>query len=97
MIHARTDYDQIQDASGKIPVDEPVFLLRGQDPFAPKLLRMWAKMLKEKIGKNHTSKLVRKWAKVMEGYQKDMEKQGKTIHIPDTPENVINPITLRKN
>lgn len=32
MIHARKDYDHIQDPSGKIPLDEPVFLVRGQDP-----------------------------------------------------------------
>ena len=31
MIHARSDYDRIQDPAGLIPDDEPVFLIRGQD------------------------------------------------------------------
>ncbi len=30
MIHARQDYNRIQDPANLIPVDEPVFLLRGQ-------------------------------------------------------------------
>lgn len=34
MIHARPDYDPIQDPRGLIPDDEPVFLIRGQDEFA---------------------------------------------------------------
>ena len=42
MIHAREDYNRIQDPLGKIPVEEPVFLLRGQDAFAPEVLRLWA-------------------------------------------------------
>ena len=31
MKHARSDYDRIQDPDGKIPANEPVFLIRGQD------------------------------------------------------------------
>lgn len=42
MRHARTDYDRIQDPSGKIPEKEPVFLLRGQDLAAPATLRHYA-------------------------------------------------------
>lgn len=34
MIHAREDYNRIQDPAGKIPDDEPVFLLRAQDELA---------------------------------------------------------------
>ena len=38
MLHARTDYDHIQDPTGKIPADEPVVLLRAQDAaFVPTL------------------------------------------------------------
>jgi len=37
MIHEEKDYDIT-----KIPADEPVFLLRGTDPFAPDLVREWA-------------------------------------------------------
>ena len=39
MIHARLDYQRIQDPSNKIKDDEPVFLLRAQDDlFIPMLL-----------------------------------------------------------
>ena len=33
MIHARDDYNRIQDPAGKIGHDEPVFLLRAQDRY----------------------------------------------------------------
>jgi len=42
MKHARQSYQHIQDSSGKIPEDEPVFLLRAQDPVAADLVRQWA-------------------------------------------------------
>lgn len=42
MRHARPDYDGIQDPTGKIPADEPVFLIRGQDPTAALIVRAWA-------------------------------------------------------
>lgn len=42
MRHARPDYNRIQDPSGKIPADEPVFLLRGQDKLAADTVRFWA-------------------------------------------------------
>jgi hypothetical protein len=44
MRHARSDYDRIQDPSGKIPEDEPVFLLRGQDQTAAATVRHWASL-----------------------------------------------------
>lgn len=42
MIHARDDYARIQDPEKKIPANEPVFLLRGQDPFAADIVREYA-------------------------------------------------------
>ena len=45
MKHARADYDRIQDPAGKIPEDEPVFLLRAQDKFAADTLRCYAQMI----------------------------------------------------
>lgn len=42
MKHARSDYDHIQDPSGKIPADEPVFLLRASDMLAPNVVKHWA-------------------------------------------------------
>lgn len=42
MKHARKDYDRIQDPTGLIGEDEPVFLLRAKDTVAPKAVRAWA-------------------------------------------------------
>jgi hypothetical protein len=40
--HGRFDYDErIQDAARIIPEEEPVFLLRGQDPAAAAAVRAW--------------------------------------------------------
>jgi len=43
MQHARKDYDHIQDPDSKIPDDEPVFLIRGQDPAAQAALAAWVR------------------------------------------------------
>ena len=42
MLHARKDYNGIKDLNGRIPVDEPVFLLRAQDEVAVEVVRFWA-------------------------------------------------------
>ena len=42
MKHARQDYNRIQDPEGRIPENEPVFLIRGQDLAAPETLRQYA-------------------------------------------------------
>jgi hypothetical protein len=42
MIHARDDYNRIQDPAGKIPADEPVFLLRAQDELAARAVEFYA-------------------------------------------------------
>jgi hypothetical protein len=46
MKHARRDYNRIQDPAAQIPADEPVFLLRGQDPLAPSVVRNYAALCK---------------------------------------------------
>ena len=48
MKFTRDDYNRrIIDTEGRIPDDEPVFLLRAQDAHAPDTLRFYAKLLKE--------------------------------------------------
>lgn len=42
MIHARDDYNRIQDPEGKIGADEPVFLIRGQDRAGPFAVESYA-------------------------------------------------------
>ncbi len=46
MKHARSDYNRFQDPEGKIPEDEPVFLIRGQDPAGPATLEAYANLAK---------------------------------------------------
>lgn len=43
MLHARPDYNRIQDPANKIPADEPVFLVRGQDHVGAEVVRAWAR------------------------------------------------------
>jgi len=50
MLHARDDYNRIQDPMNKIPLLEPVFLLRGQDSFAACCVEHWAKLNEEQNG-----------------------------------------------
>lgn len=50
MKHSRADYDRIQDPEGKIPADEPVFLLRAQDQNAAFAVRAWATAVEEDGG-----------------------------------------------
>jgi hypothetical protein len=48
MKFTRDDYNKrIVDKANKIPEDEPVFLLRAQDKYAPSTLRFYAKLLEE--------------------------------------------------
>jgi len=42
MLHAREDYNRIQDPLHLIPEDEPVFLIRAQDICAPDVVYYWA-------------------------------------------------------
>lgn len=42
MKHARPDYNRIQDPANKIPTDEPVFLIRGQDRFGWVVVALYA-------------------------------------------------------
>jgi len=81
MKHARQDYDRIQDPAGLIPEDEPVFLLRGQDKFAPELLRQWAHMLLDDGGSGVMAEMVMKHSFVMSKWQVDHKKKR-----PDLPQ-----------
>jgi len=73
MIHARKDYDRIQDPEKKIPQDEPVFLLRGQDKFAPELLLRWAAKLRLDGGNSDMAILVENHAQLMISWQKNIK------------------------
>jgi hypothetical protein len=69
MIHARKDYNRIQDPQKKIPENEPVFLLRGQDKFAPELLLRWAAKLRLDGGDPNMAQMVETHAQAMIEWQ----------------------------
>ena len=54
MIHSRDDYKDVQDPSGKIPEDEPVFLIRGHDILAPIILTLYVELHKLMGSEDHS-------------------------------------------
>ena len=70
MIHARGDYNRIQDPKNKIGEDEPVFLLRAQDKTAAKVVRYWAAINSvDKVDREIVTKAINH-AVAMEKWQK---------------------------
>jgi hypothetical protein len=47
VIHARDDYNRIQDPAGLIPEFEPVFLLRAQDELACQAVAYYASLCEQ--------------------------------------------------
>ena len=59
MKFTRDDYNKrIVDLENRIPVDEPVFLLRAQDKYAPDTLRFYAKLLNNEGNKEMADELL---------------------------------------
>jgi len=75
MKHARADYDRIQDPSGKIPADEPVFLIRGQDLAAPDTLREWCRLAHKAGASNDIINKVMDQARAMEAWQRQVARK----------------------
>ncbi|MCK5020587.1 MAG: hypothetical protein KAS32_26445 [Candidatus Peribacteraceae bacterium] len=44
MIHESKKYDGVQESKGVVGKDEPVFLLRGTDPDALKVIQYWVRL-----------------------------------------------------
>tara|TARA_R110000851_G_scaffold22894_1_gene67561 strand:- start:543 stop:887 length:345 start_codon:yes stop_codon:yes gene_type:complete len=72
MKHARQDYNRIQDPDNKIPEDEPVFLIRGQDQCAVETLRFWATLNRHRGGDKVLSELAERHAYLMKKWQLEM-------------------------
>lgn len=70
MIHARKDYQHIQDATGKIPEDEPVFLLRAQDKAAAAAVRVWCTLHQMLGGESTIADIAWNHAKKMDKWPK---------------------------
>jgi hypothetical protein len=68
MKHQRADYQRFQDPERKIPQDEPVFLLRGQDKVAGDAVRAWADLNERNGGDRELSRLAREQAARMDAW-----------------------------
>ena len=80
MKFTRKDYNErIVDKEGKIPVEEPVFLLRAQDVHAPSTLRYYAEKVKESGNEEMAEELFRH-AREMIVWQKSVR-----VKLPDKP------------
>ena len=75
MKHARADYDRIQDPAGKIPDNEPVFLIRGQDLAAPAALRAYAMLAHENGAKRDLVDAVLDHVRLMEEWQRQIARK----------------------
>lgn len=89
MIHARDDYQRIQDPAGRIPADEPVFLLRAQDKTAPDAVEAWANLQYRQGGNREMANLAMQHAHAMRAWQSthgakvaDMPPQDAPIVMP---------------
>lgn len=71
MLHAREDYNQIQDPTGKIGEDEPVFLLRAKDSLAPAMVESWASALQASGGDYKMVSVALEHAHKMREWQKE--------------------------
>jgi len=100
MRHARSDYNHIQDSKGKIPDDEPVFLLRGQDAYAPYAIQKWADKVEKAGGKQAhlIANTARSQAIEMEEWQKlnvrklpDMPAKAAQVGGPVVVQDLVEP------
>lgn len=93
MLHARKDYNRIQDpavlqpellsqGSTPIGVDEPVFIIRAKDLSGPEAVRKWAEINLRNGGDPAVSGLVFSHARKMEEWQ---AKHG--CKVADVPES----------
>lgn len=91
MIHARTDYQRIQDPLGKIGEDEPVFLLRAQDDFFVPMLMFYVALNEPRDHDGRMIKMVQRirWS-IMDHV--DLAREWRRTHkvkLPDMPEDAV--------
>lgn len=83
MLHARTDYDaRIQDSDSLIPANEPVFLIRAQDPLSEIVLKNYADLHELIGGPSELADTVREHANRMALWKNKKE-------LADAPEEVL--------
>lgn len=81
MKHLRSDYNErIQDSANLIPDEEPVFVIRGQDPAAPGAVEAWATLAEYQGASSEIVASARKHAEAMRAWQAE---HG--THVADLP------------
>lgn len=85
MRHARKDYERFQDPEGKIPNDEPVFLLRAKDKYAAEAVLAYSQLILEDI---QSTPEARKCAQRAWTWAEEMRAYGERVGVksPDIPE-----------
>lgn len=78
MKHAREDYAFIQDVRGVIPKDEPVFLLRGQDPKTQQCMLLWCNLAANDGIDKVMIEQVRKHVKLVDEWQAKIKRKDKS-------------------
>lgn len=73
MKHIRKDYNRIQDPDGIIPLNEPVFLFRGQDRFAPQVLEFYAQLVEDDSEQSIIPEITREQAENMRKWQRNVK------------------------
>lgn len=75
MKHTRDDYSHIQDPNNKIPENEPVFLIRGQDLAGPDTLRSWCIFAHKNGASNDIINKVLDHSRKMEQWQREVARK----------------------
>jgi len=83
MIHARQDYNRIQDPEGKIGEDEPVFLLRATDNVAGHAVLAWAGLADAAGASKDIVKAALQHATRISEWQ---DANPDKVHVPDMPQ-----------
>ena len=69
MIHPSEKYQHIQDPTGKIAKDEPVFLMRCQDVLMIPVMMVWGDLMFEKTGNSGLVEVIQKHSIVALNWQ----------------------------
>ena len=91
MKHAREDYSRIQDSWGKIPDNEPVFIIRAQDVSSGDAVCAWADLNDRNGGDPELSRLARAFAVEMDEWP---EKKPADLPPPPTPRGPEGPVPV---
>lgn len=84
MKHLRSDYDDLTALDARIPDDEPVFLLRGQDPAAAPTVVAYARHARLAGADKEMTDRILDWAEGMAAYA-HQAKHG----APDVPDGML--------